>query len=131
MKLPKGRLDDEDRKIQKDLPIKVDVKISNQVTTYKIPYKVLKPLLLTWNKRRYGKVLKVVKNQNKANLEPSELVKLHRNKKKWSQVQLARALGTSQAAISQIENGTRNIGINVAKALAGVFGKTVNYRDFL
>lgn len=131
MKLPKGRLDQEDRQNLKELPFKVDIIINNRVQTYRIPYKVLKPLLSAWDKRKYAKGSKPIKPLKKANMAPSELVKYYRNRKDWSQVDLAKAINTSQAAISQIENGTRNIGIDVAKALAEIFGKHVNYRNFL
>lgn len=44
-----------------------------------------------------------------------------RLKKGWTQAELAKKIGTSQANVAAIENGNRKIGKNLAQKLAEVF----------
>ncbi len=45
---------------------------------------------------------------------------------KLSQAELAKKLGTTQAVISRIENGTVNIGIDFLQKVANTFGKKID-----
>ena len=53
-----------------------------------------------------------------------QLIKL-RNAYNLSQTQLAKKIGTTQAVISRIENGTVNIGIDFLEKIARAFNKKV------
>ena len=53
-----------------------------------------------------------------------QLIKL-RNSYNLSQAQLAKKIGTTQAVISRIENGTTNIGIDFIDRIARAFDKKV------
>jgi predicted transcriptional regulator len=55
-----------------------------------------------------------------------QLIKL-RNAYNLSQTQLARKIGTTQAVISRIENGTVNIGIDFLEKIARAFNKKVEF----
>ena len=56
-----------------------------------------------------------------------QLIKL-RNAYNLSQIQLAKKIGTTQAVISRIENGTTNIGIDFLEKIAKAFNKKVEFR---
>jgi predicted transcriptional regulator len=56
-----------------------------------------------------------------------QLIKL-RNAYNLSQAQLAKKIGTTQAVISRIENGTTNIGIDFLEKIARAFNKKVEFR---
>jgi predicted transcriptional regulator len=56
-----------------------------------------------------------------------QLIKL-RNTYNLSQAQLAKKIGTTQAVISRIENGTVNIGIDFLEKIARAFNKKVDLR---
>ena len=56
-----------------------------------------------------------------------QLIKL-RNAYNLSQTQLAKKIGTTQAVISRIENGTTNIGIDFLEKIARAFNKKVEFR---
>jgi len=56
-----------------------------------------------------------------------QLIKL-RNTYNLSQTQLAKKIGTTQAVISRIENGTTNIGIDFLEKIAKAFNKKVEFR---
>ena len=53
-----------------------------------------------------------------------QLIKL-RNSYNLSQAELAKKIGTTQAVISRIENGTTNIGIDFIDRIAKAFDKKV------
>ena len=55
-----------------------------------------------------------------------QLIKL-RNSYNLSQTQLAKKIGTTQAVISRIENGTTNIGIDFLEKIARAFNKKVEF----
>ena len=55
-----------------------------------------------------------------------QLIKL-RNTYNLSQTQLAKKIGTTQAVISRIENGTVNIGIDFLEKIARAFNKKVEF----
>ncbi|SHO81565.1 DNA-binding protein, putative [hydrothermal vent metagenome] len=55
-----------------------------------------------------------------------QLIKL-RNSYNLSQTQLAKKIGTTQAVISRIENGTTNIGIDFLEKIARAFDKKVEF----
>ena len=55
-----------------------------------------------------------------------QLIKL-RNAYNLSQTQLAKKIGTTQAVISRIENGTVNIGIDFLEKIARAFNKKVEF----
>ena len=55
-----------------------------------------------------------------------QLIKL-RNAYNLSQTQLAKKIGTTQAVISRIENGTVNIGIDFLEKIARAFDKKVEF----
>ena len=55
-----------------------------------------------------------------------QLIKL-RNTSNLSQAQLAQKIGTTQAVISRIENGTTNIGIDFLEKIARAFNKKVEF----
>jgi predicted transcriptional regulator len=54
-----------------------------------------------------------------------QLIKL-RNAYSLSQTELAKKIGTTQAVISRIENGTTNIGIDFLDRIAKTFNKKIN-----
>jgi len=54
-----------------------------------------------------------------------QLIKL-RNTYNLSQTELAKKIGTTQAVISRIENGTTNIGIDFLDRIAKAFNKKIN-----
>jgi len=56
-----------------------------------------------------------------------QLIKL-RNSYNLSQTQLADKIGTTQAVISRIENGTVNVGIDFLEKVAKAFDKKVELR---
>ena len=56
----------------------------------------------------------------------NQLIKL-RNAYNLSQTQLAKKIGTTQAVISRIENGTTNIGIDFLEKIARAFNKKVEF----
>ena len=56
-----------------------------------------------------------------------QLIKL-RNAYNLSQTQLAKKIGTTQAVISRIENGTTNIGIDFLEKIARAFNKKVEFQ---
>ena len=56
-----------------------------------------------------------------------QLIKL-RNAYNLTQTQLAKKIGTTQAVISRIENGTTNIGIDFLEKIARAFNKKVEFR---
>ena len=55
-----------------------------------------------------------------------QLIRL-RNTYNLSQAELAKKIGTTQAVISRIENGTVNIGIDFIDRIARVFNKKVEF----
>ena len=55
-----------------------------------------------------------------------QLIKL-RNTYNLSQTQLAKKIGTTQAVINRIENGTTNIGIDFLEKIARAFNKKVEF----
>ena len=56
-----------------------------------------------------------------------QLIKL-RNAYNLSQTELAKKIGTTQAVISRIENGTTNIGIDFLEKIARAFNKKVEFQ---
>jgi predicted transcriptional regulator len=54
-----------------------------------------------------------------------QLIKL-RNAYNLSQTELAKKIGTTQAVISRIENGTTNIGVDFLDRIAKAFNKKIN-----
>ena len=56
-----------------------------------------------------------------------QLIKL-RNAYNLSQTELAKKIGTTQAVISRIENGTTNIGIDFLEKIARAFNKKIEFR---
>ena len=56
-----------------------------------------------------------------------QLIKL-RNAYNLTQAQLAKKIGTTQAVMSRIENGTTNIGIDFLDKIARAFNKKVEFR---
>ena len=50
-----------------------------------------------------------------------------RNAYNLSQSQLAKKIGTTQAVISRIENGTTNIGIDFLEKIAKAFNKKIEF----
>jgi len=55
-----------------------------------------------------------------------QLIKL-RNAYNLSQTELAKKIGTTQAVISRIENGTTNIGIDFLEKIARAFNKKIEF----
>lgn len=53
----------------------------------------------------------------------------YKTSKGWTQEELSKRTGISQADISKMINGKRSIGLAVAKKLGGAFG--VDYRKFI
>jgi len=56
-----------------------------------------------------------------------QLIKL-RNSYNLSQSELAKKVGTTQAVISRIENGSVNVGIDMMERIAKAFNKQVSIR---
>ena len=61
--------------------------------------------------------------------EDGDTVRTLRLRKGWSQVQLAKALGTSQSHVARIERGTENLAIETCRRLCGVLGIDMNTLD--
>lgn len=61
--------------------------------------------------------------------EAGVMIRGSRAKESMTQVQLAKHLGIKQSHVSEMENGTRPVGKNMAKKLAKVFN--TDYRVFL
>ena len=55
-----------------------------------------------------------------------QLIKL-RNAYNLSQTELAKKIGTTQAVISRIENGTTNVGIDFLEKIARAFNKKIEF----
>ncbi len=62
-------------------------------------------------------------------LRPAAVLRGSRNKEDMTQKELADQLGIRQSHLSEMENGKRSIGKNMAKKLAGIFD--ADYRIFL
>ncbi len=62
-------------------------------------------------------------------LRPAAVLRGSRNKEDMTQKELADHLGIRQSHLSEMENGKRPIGKNMAKKLAGIFD--ADYRVFL
>ena len=56
-----------------------------------------------------------------------QLIKL-RNTYNLSQTELANKIGTTQGAISKIENGTTNIGVDFLDKIARAFNKKIEFK---
>ncbi len=61
--------------------------------------------------------------------KPGALLKRLRSRENLTQVAFAKKIGVSQANLSKMENGARNIGKTVAMRIARVFN--IDYRTFL
>lgn len=61
--------------------------------------------------------------------EDGDTVRTLRLRKGWSQVQLAKELGTSQSHVARIERGTENLAIETCRRLCGVLGIDMNTLD--
>ena len=61
--------------------------------------------------------------------EDGKTVRTLRLRKGWSQIQLAKALGTSQSHVARIERGTENPLIETCRRLCGVLGIDMNTLD--
>ena len=57
---------------------------------------------------------------------PGMILRAHRQQRGMTQMQLANAVGVVQRRISEIENGTRPIGEDLARSLAGALGTDWN-----
>lgn len=66
---------------------------------------------------------------NKKYTKPGALLRGIRARENLTQIEMAKKIKVTQSDISQMENGTRNIGRVVAKRIEKLFG--VNYRSFL
>jgi len=66
---------------------------------------------------------------NKAYTRPGALLKGIRARENLTQVEIAEMIDVTQSDISQMENGTRSIGRNIAKRIEKLF--CVDYRSFL
>ncbi len=62
-------------------------------------------------------------------IEDGDTVRTLRLRKGWSQVHLAKELGTSQSHIARIERGTENLAIDTCRRLCGVLGIDMNTLD--
>jgi DNA-binding XRE family transcriptional regulator len=71
----------------------------------------------------------VFKDINDAYSKPGALLRGIRVREGLTQVKLAKLLKVTQSDISQMENGTRSIGRNIAMRIEKLFD--VNYRSFL
>jgi ribosome-binding protein aMBF1 (putative translation factor) len=61
--------------------------------------------------------------------EDGDTVRTLRLRKGWSQIQLAKGLGTSQSHVARIERGTENLAIETCRRLCGVLGIDMNTLD--
>lgn len=68
-------------------------------------------------------------NINKKYTKPGALLRGIRIRENLTQTEMAKRIKMTQSDISQMENGIRNIGRQVAKRIEKLFG--VNYRSFL
>lgn len=66
---------------------------------------------------------------NKKYTKPGALLKGIRIRENLTQIEMAKKIKVTQSDISQIENGTRNIGRVIAKRIEKLF--KVDYRSFL
>ncbi len=72
---------------------------------------------------------KVFEKINKKYTNPGSLLKGIRIRENLTQVDMAKKIKVTQSDVSQMENGTRNIGRVIAKRIAKLFN--VDYRSFL
>ncbi len=61
--------------------------------------------------------------------EDGDTVRTLRLRKGWSQVQLAKELGTSQSHVARIERGTENLAIDTCRRLCRALGSDLNTLD--
>lgn len=71
----------------------------------------------------------VFANINKKYSKPGALLKGIRIRENLTQIEMAEKIKVTQSDISQMENGTRNIGRTIAKRIEKLFD--VDYRSFL
>lgn len=71
----------------------------------------------------------VFANINEEYSKPGALLRGIRVREGLTQIAMAKLLKVTQSDISQMENGTRNIGRKLAQRVEALFG--VNYRSFL
>lgn len=91
----------------------------------------LKALLQQWSKQAYPieQLQKQIKRQYPAAGTPQGAIVAYLTAKDWSQKELSRRTGVSQAHISEMIHGKRPIGVTIAKKLGKAF--RVDYRRFL
>ena len=61
--------------------------------------------------------------------DDGDTVRTLRLRKGWSQIQLAKELGTTQSNVARIERGTENLVIGTCRRLCGVLGIDMNTLD--
>lgn len=98
---------------------------------YAIPRRVAKQYAVETKKAvaRLGNVSAddVFAELDKKYTKAGALLKGLRSREGLSQVEFAKKIGVTQANLSKMENGTRPIGMSVAKRIAKVFDINVNY----
>jgi ribosome-binding protein aMBF1 (putative translation factor) len=103
-------------------------------TTYAIPKKVAEKYLVEDAPKKRKKSAPVSLNDVFARLDEKytkrgALLKGLRLREGLSQVEFAKKIKVTQANLSNMENGRRSIGKNIAKRIEKAFG--INYRYFL
>ncbi len=95
---------------------------------YLFPRKIAEKYCLH-NASQSVKAKEVFANINKQHTKPGALLRGIRARESLTQIAMAKKIKVTQSDISQMENGTRNIGRTIAKRIEKLFG--VDYRSFL
>ena len=100
--------------------------IKHKGDVYRVPVKELKKYKVAVDSVNAEEVFADV---NAKYTKPGALLRGLRVRENLTQVKLAKRIGVTQSDISQMENGTRRMGRDIAQRIAKIFD--VNYRSFL
>ena len=98
-------------------------------TRYSVPLRAIEKYKLSANDEESVPLDKVFGDLIAKHGEPGVLLKGLRAKEGVNQLKFAKTIGVTQANLSAMENGRRNIGKEIAKRIAKKYG--VDYRIFL
>jgi len=109
-------------------PIEQDniIRMRHAGVLYQFPSEVAEKYRLT---EQLVQAADVFADINKKYTKPGALLRGVRIRENLTQVEMAKKIHVTQSDISQMENGTRNIGRMIAKRLEKLFG--VDYKSFL
>lgn len=102
------------------------IRMHHRGAVYQFPIKVAEKYRITSDKINSDALFSEI---NKKYTKPGALLKGIRYREGLTQAQIAKKLNMTQSDISQMENGIRRIGREVAKRIEGLFH--FDYREFL